>query len=248
MAMCFSSWDEEGGICGVGDKECAICSSGDGGCLATMREDLFSLASERQLVERLNEGKYPDYKQLMIDTLKRIYNHEYTGTEELKPLPKQLNCCTQMHSICDTCRKKFVCLMPHIEHREKCGFYEPLTIPEISEEEKKKALELIKKTPICFIKEGNNMEAWEQVEKTRAEAEANAWKDRLKEEYAQLKERYEKLKAYNNKQEVEAYLLKNIAEEPEDMYSRVLLKKQQSAMGEYLHILELRAELAHIEL
>ena len=74
------------------------------------------------------------------------------------------------------------------------------------------------------------------------------WKERLKEEYSQLKERYEKLKAYNNKQEVEAYLLKDVAEEPEDMYSRVLLKKQQTAMGEYLHILELRAELAHIEL
>lgn len=29
---------------------------------------------------------------------------------------------------------------------------------------------------------------------------------------------------------------------------RVLLRKQQSAMGEYLHILELRAELDHIEL
>lgn len=74
------------------------------------------------------------------------------------------------------------------------------------------------------------------------------WKDRLKAEYAQTKERYEKLKAYNNKQEVEAYLLNNVAEEPEDMYSRILLKKQQTAMGEYLHILELRAELAHIEL
>ena len=74
------------------------------------------------------------------------------------------------------------------------------------------------------------------------------WKERLKEEYSQLKERYEKLKAYNNKQEVEAYLLKDVAEEPEDMYSRVLLKKQQTAMGEYLHILELRAELAHIDL
>lgn len=73
------------------------------------------------------------------------------------------------------------------------------------------------------------------------------WKERLKAEYAQTKERYEKLKAYNNKQEV-AYLLKDVEEEPEDRYSRVLLKKQQSAMGEYLHILELRAELHHIEL
>ena len=56
------------------------------------------------------------------------------------------------------------------------------------------------------------------------------WKERLKAEYAQTKERYEKLKAYNNKQEVEAYLLKDIAEEPEDMYSRVLLKKQQRSL------------------
>lgn len=86
------------------------------------------------------------------------------------------------------------------------------------------------------------------TEKTVESAERDAWKARLKEEYAQLKERYEKLKVYNNKQEVEAYLLKDVAEEPEDMYSRVLLKKQQSAMGEYLHILELRAELHHIEL
>ena len=75
------------------------------------------------------------------------------------------------------------------------------------------------------------------------------WKERLKAEYAQTKERYEKLKAYNNKQEVAAYLLDdNVAENPEDIYSRILLKKQQSAMGEYLHILELRAELHHIEL
>lgn len=74
------------------------------------------------------------------------------------------------------------------------------------------------------------------------------WKERLKAEYAQTKERYEKLKAYNNKQEVIAYLLKDVAEEPEEIYSRVLLKKQQTAMGEYLHILELRAELHHIEL
>lgn len=74
------------------------------------------------------------------------------------------------------------------------------------------------------------------------------WKERLKAEYTQTKERYEKLKAYNNKQEIIAFVLKDVAEEPEEIFSRVLLKRQQSAMGEYLHILELRAELAHIEL
>ena len=34
--------------------------------------------------------------------------------------------CTEKQSLCDTCRKKFVCFEPHIEHREKCGLYEPL--------------------------------------------------------------------------------------------------------------------------
>lgn len=62
-------------------------------------------------------------------------------------------CCVLMHSICDTCRKKFVCLMPHIEHREKCGFYEPLPNPldEIVNENTTRSL-----NP---IKEENNMEA-----------------------------------------------------------------------------------------
>lgn len=74
------------------------------------------------------------------------------------------------------------------------------------------------------------------------------WKERLKAEYAQLKERYEKLKAYNNKKEVESNLLENVVMKQEDYYNSRLMKEQQHVMGEYLHILELRAELAHIEL
>lgn len=119
-------------------------------------------------------------------------------------------CCVLMHSICDTCRKAFVCPMQHIEYREKCGLYEPLPNP-LSE-----IINDFTTRSLYPIKEENNMEAC---------------KDRLKEEYAQTKERYEKLKAYNNKQEVEAYLLKDVAEEPEDMYSRVLLKKTAICYG-----------------
>lgn len=74
------------------------------------------------------------------------------------------------------------------------------------------------------------------------------WKDRLKAEYAQTKERYEKLKAYNNKKEIESNLTRNVVMKQEDYYNGHLMKEQQSAMGKYLHILELRAELAHIEL
>lgn len=150
--------------------------------------------------------------------------------------------CASSHSICDTCRKVFICPMPHMEHREKCGLYESLPNPldEIVNENTTRSL-----NP---IKEENKMEAWEQVEKTRAEAEANAWKDRLKEEYAQLKERYEKLKAYNNKKEVEANLIGDRVMKQEDYYSNRLLARQQEIMADYLKVLELRIELAHIEL
>lgn len=92
------------------------------------------------------------------------------------------------------------------------------------------------------------MEAPELVEKSQAEIAKNAWKGRLKEEYAQLKERYEKLKAYNNKKEIESYFMGDCSMKLEEYHSNRLLKEQQNVMGEYLHILELRAELAHIEL
>jgi len=70
----------------------------------------------------------------------------------------------------------------------------------------------------------------------------------IKEEYAQLKERYEKLKAYNNKKEVEANIISDRFMKKEDYYSDSLLARQQEIMTDYLKILELRAELAHIEL
>lgn len=76
-----------------------------------------------------------------------------------------MQCCTPIRSICDTCRKVFVCPMQHIEHREKCGLYEPLSNPldEIINNFTTRSL-----NP---IKEENNMGAWEQAEKTRAEGE-----------------------------------------------------------------------------
>lgn len=74
------------------------------------------------------------------------------------------------------------------------------------------------------------------------------WKKRLKEEYAQLKERYEKLKAYNTKQEVEANLFGDRIMKQEYYYSNRLLARQQEIMADYLKVLELRAELHHIEL
>ena len=73
------------------------------------------------------------------------------------------------------------------------------------------------------------------------------WKERLKAEYAQTKERYEKLKAWNNKQEVQRRLSPCVVK-AEDDFNADLCREQQDAMGHYLHILELRAEVYGIEL
>ena len=74
----------------------------------------------------------------------------------------------------------------------------------------------------------------------------NAWKSRLVEEYKQLKERYNKLKAYNNKQTVLRYTQPTTMKVEEE-YRYMLMKDQQHVMGEYLHILELRMTNEEIE-
>jgi uncharacterized protein (DUF849 family) len=129
---------------------------------------------------------------------------------------------TAKQSLCDTCRHRFDCHLP--DAYGGCLGYErqPNPLDEIATETRS----------LNPIKEENKMESW---------------KVRLKEEYAQLKERYEKLKAYNNTQEVKL----NIADKAQtatEHYRYRLLDQQQRAMGEYLHILELRAVLESIDL
>ena len=62
-------------------------------------------------------------------------------------------------------------------------------------------------------------------------------KDRMWAEYWQTKIRYRKLKAFANR--IEAARLQGNPE-PQHSCSYDLLRKQQSIMGEYLHVLELR--------
>lgn len=78
------------------------------------------------------------------------------------------------------------------------------------------------------------------------------YKDRFCAEYAQTKIRYEKLKAYNNKIEAAQRTLDPFAkikiEEPPHDCPESMLREQQSIMGSYLHILEVRAEIEGIDL
>ena len=76
------------------------------------------------------------------------------------------------------------------------------------------------------------------------------YKERFKAEYWQTKIRYEKLKTFCDKIEIEApdINMSGYVQEPEHDCSYELLRKQQAAMGQYLHILELRAIIEDVEL
>lgn len=85
------------------------------------------------------------------------------------------------------------------------------------------------------------MELKETIEKmTSAD-----YKERFVAEYQQTKIRYEKLKHFCYV--IEAAQLAKI-EEPKHDCLLALLREQQSVMGQYLHILELRAVIENIDL
>ena len=79
------------------------------------------------------------------------------------------------------------------------------------------------------------------------------YRERFKAEYQQTKIRYEKLKVFCNKIEAaqrtqcDPFAPKKV-EEPKHDCPVELLREQQSAMGQYLHVLEIRAVIEGIEL
>lgn len=90
-------------------------------------------------------------------------------------------------------------------------------------------------------KEKNNMELKETVELMNSVD----YKDRFIAEYHQVKIRYEKLKNFCNKIEVEEMLGKEVTKHDCPLE---LLREQQKYMGLYLSILEKRALIENVEL
>ena len=78
------------------------------------------------------------------------------------------------------------------------------------------------------------------------------YKERFVAEYWQTKIRYEKLKAFNTKieaaQRVRFSEIENKLKEPIHDCSADILIEQQHILGEYLHILEIRAVIEGIDL
>lgn len=91
----------------------------------------------------------------------------------------------------------------------------------------------------------------EALSRTTKLMESENYKDRFIAEYWQTKIRYEKLKNFNNT--IEAVRLNNNLGgtqliEPVHDCPLEMLKEQQRIMGEYLHVLELRAILEEVKL
>lgn len=86
---------------------------------------------------------------------------------------------------------------------------------------------------------------------TIAMMNSDDYKERFKAEYWQTKIRYEKLKAFNTEMEASrrtSYEMGKKVPMPKHDCPDDILREQQSAMGQYLHILELRAVIEGIEL
>lgn len=96
-------------------------------------------------------------------------------------------------------------------------------------------------TKIKEKKEKNNMELKETVELMNSED----YKERFVAEYHQVKIRYEKLKNFCNKIEVEEMLGKEVTKHDCPLE---LLREQQKYMGLYLSVLEKRALIENIVL
>lgn len=90
-------------------------------------------------------------------------------------------------------------------------------------------------------KEKNNMELKETVELMNSED----YKERFVAEYRQVKIRYEKLKNFCNKIEVEEMLGEEVTKHDCPLE---LLREQQKYMGLYLSVLEKRALIENVEL
>lgn len=110
---------------------------------------------------------------------------------------------------------------------------------------KQKALQVypasIEITKIKEKKEKNNMELKETVELMNSED----YKERFVAEYHQVKIRYEKLKNFCNKIEVEEMLGKEVTKHDCPLE---LLREQQKYMGLYLSVLEKRALIENVVL
>lgn len=94
------------------------------------------------------------------------------------------------------------------------------------------------------VSKDTETEAITNLSDTITYMESANYKDRFRAEYWQTKIRYERLKNFCT--EIEASFYSDRVPEPKHDCPYETLRSQQRAMGEYLHILELRAKMENI--
>ena len=96
-----------------------------------------------------------------------------------------------------------------------------------------------------------NMKEIKELRDTVEMMSSEDYKERFRAEYHQTKIRYEKLEKFNTRIEAVLRMPYNMPgriEMPEHDCPEDILRDQQRCMGEYLHLLELRAEIEGIDL
>ena len=103
------------------------------------------------------------------------------------------------------------------------------------------------KTKLCCVDEACTCKPYNPYEDTVPLMLSEDYKARFVAEYRQTKVRYERLKNFCNRIEA-ATRQPGKVDMPKHDCDLDLLREQQSAMGHYLHALEIRAVVEHIDL
>ena len=65
-------------------SSCETCACGDGLCLAGIGDNDYAPASVEQVIERLDNNKWSDRRDKMIQYLKEKFNYDYEGVKKMK--------------------------------------------------------------------------------------------------------------------------------------------------------------------
>lgn len=63
-------------MCSICSGECCICAN-SGFCVAGHGDDEFSYATKEKIIENLDNNRFPDYRDYMIEHLKKTFGYDY---------------------------------------------------------------------------------------------------------------------------------------------------------------------------
>ena len=210
---------------------------------------------EQMLADAENNGRAeylqplitPDDAELILNAL-RNYTEYLEASERLKTgditiADKERLACYLKHVTVDSEKKGGIGIQPRITIKDAMAIISALNRDTCSPSAD--CIDPRSRKPIPFMQR--------ELAETAAGMTSPDYKERFRAEYIQTKIRYERLKAFNtkieaaNRTECERPEVKKALMPPHDCPDD-LLREQQSVMGQYLHILEVRAVIEGVDL